>query len=148
MKPCPSFLNRIEKESQCKAVDPGKRYDPASRATEGHSYERSLLKTFYLKYVCNLAAVAWPAAALSGAPTIAREARRADSRHPGRKRGKPFSHTIIDGEPLKCLPKDPAHQSHHNDDLAIPNGPAPLDRGHELRPVKAGNPLEDTVCFL
>jgi hypothetical protein len=37
--------------------------------------------------VCNLATVARPAAALSGAPTIAREASRADSRHPRRKRG-------------------------------------------------------------
>ena len=65
--------------------------------------ERSLLKTFYLKYVCNLAAVAWPAAAISRAQDASREAHRADSRHPERKRGKPFSHTIIDGEPLKCF---------------------------------------------
>ena len=48
--------------------------------------ERSLLKIFYPKYVCNLAAVAWPAAALSGAQDASREARRADSQHPGRKR--------------------------------------------------------------
>ena len=34
--------------------------------------------------VCSLTAVARPAAALSGTPTIAREARRADSRNPGR----------------------------------------------------------------
>ena len=54
--------------------------------------ERGLLKTFYPKYVCNLAAVAWPAAAISRAQDASREARRADSRHPGRKRGKPFSH--------------------------------------------------------
>jgi hypothetical protein len=56
--------------------------------------ERILLKTFYPKYVCNLAAVAWPAAALSGTPTIAREARRADSRHPGRKEESP-SHILL-----------------------------------------------------
>jgi len=43
-----------------------------------------MLKTI----VYSLAVVARPAAAWSGAPTIAREARRADSRHPGRKRGK------------------------------------------------------------
>ena len=36
--------------------------------------------------VCSLTTVARPSAALSGAPTIAREARRADSRNPGRMR--------------------------------------------------------------
>jgi|GEM_PF-2921618 len=73
---------------------------PVERLRTTHD-ERSLLKIFYPKYVCNLAAVAWPAAALSGAQDASREARRADSRHPERKRGKPFSHTIIDGGPLK-----------------------------------------------
>ena len=115
------------------------------RTTRG---KRCLLKNLYPQQVCNLTVVAWPAAALSGAPTIAREARRADSRYPGRKRGNLFSRAIIDGEPLKCLPKDPAHQSHQDDDLAIPNDPAPLDCGHELRPGKAVNPLEDMVRFL
>jgi hypothetical protein len=38
--------------------------------------ERRLSMTLHPQYVCNLAAVARPAAAWSGAPTIAREARR------------------------------------------------------------------------
>ena len=68
---------------------------------------------------------------------------------PSKEKEESRSHIpLLMENPLKCLQKDPAHQSHQDDDLAIPNGPAPLDRGHELRPVKAGNPLEDTVCFL
>ena len=38
--------------------------------------ERGLSKTLQPQYVCNLAVVARPAAAISRAPTIAREARR------------------------------------------------------------------------
>ena len=92
MKPCPSFLNRIEKESQCKAGTLEEDMTmPVEQLRTTHD-ERSLLKTFYPKYVCNLAAVAWPAAAISRAQDASREASRADSRHPGRKRGKPFSH--------------------------------------------------------
>ena len=66
--------------------------------------ERSLLKTFYPKYVCNLAAVAWPAAAISRAQDASREDPQGRLAAPRKKRGKPFSHTIIDGGPLKCLP--------------------------------------------
>jgi len=42
----------------------------------------------YIVYSLTVVVVARPAAAWSGAPGNAREARRADSRHPVRKRGK------------------------------------------------------------